>query len=58
VYLTHLETRIWKGSFHIYFEKRFFWPSKLSCPLKAQGKFIYFSTLNIMILQTVWNECV
>jgi hypothetical protein len=27
--LTHLETRIWRGSFHIYFKKWFFWPSKL-----------------------------
>jgi hypothetical protein len=58
MYLTHLETRIWRGSFHIYFKKWFFWPSKLCCPLKAQWKKTFFSTLNIMILQTVRNECV
>jgi hypothetical protein len=58
MYLTHLETRIWRGSFHIYFKKWFFWPSKLCCPLKAQGKKAFLSTLNIMILQTVRNECV
>jgi hypothetical protein len=35
-----------------------FWPSKLYCPLRAQGKKTFLSTLNIMVLQTVWNECV
>jgi hypothetical protein len=24
MYLTYLETRIWKGTFHIYFKKMFF----------------------------------
>jgi hypothetical protein len=24
MYLTHLETRIWRGSFHIYFKKMLF----------------------------------
>jgi hypothetical protein len=38
MYLTHLETSIWRGSFHIYFKKWFFWSSKLCCPLKAQWK--------------------
>jgi hypothetical protein len=38
MYLTHLETRIWRGSFHIYFKKWFFWPSKLCCPLREQVK--------------------
>jgi hypothetical protein len=38
MYLTHLETRTWRGTFHIYFKKWFFWPSKLCCPLTAQGK--------------------
>jgi hypothetical protein len=57
MYLTHLETRIWRGTFHIYFKKWFFWPSKLCCPLWAQGNF-FWSTLNIMILQMVRNECV
>jgi hypothetical protein len=58
MYLTHLETRIWRGSFHIYFKKWFFLPSKISCPLFAQGKKTFFSTLNVLILQTVRNECV
>ncbi len=58
MYLTHLGTRIWKGSFHIYFKKWFFRPSKLCCPLLEQGKKTFFSTLNVMILQTVRNECV
>jgi hypothetical protein len=58
MYLTHLETRIWRGSFHIYFKKWFFWPSKLCCPLFEQGNFFFWSTLNVMILQTVRNECV
>jgi hypothetical protein len=57
MYLTQLGTRIWRGSFHIYFKKCFFWPSKLCCPLLVQGEKIN-STLNIMILQTVRNECV
>jgi hypothetical protein len=55
MYLTHLETRIWRRTFHIYFKKWFFWPSKLCCPLRAQGKINKLSTLNVMILQTVKN---
>jgi hypothetical protein len=31
---------------------------KLCCPLKAQWKKAFFSTLNIMISQMVRNECV
>jgi hypothetical protein len=58
MYLTHLETRTWRGTFHIYFKKWFFWPSKLYCFLKVQGKLFFLSTLNVMILQTVRNECV
>jgi hypothetical protein len=58
MYLTHLEIRIWRGTFHIYFKKWFFWPSKLCCPLRAQGKKTFLSTLNVMILQRVRNECV
>jgi hypothetical protein len=42
MYLTHLGTRIWRGSFHIYFKKWFFWPSKLCCPLLVQGKKLFF----------------
>jgi hypothetical protein len=58
IYLTHLETRIWRSSFHIYFKKWFFWPSELCCPCLAQGKKTILSTLNVMILQTVRNEYV
>jgi hypothetical protein len=35
-----------------------FWPSKLCCPCRVQGKFFFWSTLNITILHTVRNECV
>jgi hypothetical protein len=38
--------------------KMVFWPSKLCHPVKAQGKKKFWSTLNIMILQTVRNVCV
>jgi hypothetical protein len=58
MYLTHLETRIWRGTFHIYFKKWFFWPSKLCCPLRTQWKKTFLSTLNVMILRMVRNECV
>jgi hypothetical protein len=39
-------------------QKWFFWPSKLWCPLWAQGILFFWSTLNVMILQTVRNEYV
>jgi hypothetical protein len=42
MYLTHLETRKWRGTFHIYFKKWFFCPSKLCSPLRAQGKKTFF----------------
>jgi hypothetical protein len=42
MYLTHLETRIWRGTFHIYFKKWFFWPSKLYCPLLGAGEKNFF----------------
>jgi hypothetical protein len=58
MYLTHLETRIWRGTFHIYFKKCFFLPSKLCCPLRVQGKKTFSLTLNVMILQMVRNDCV
>jgi hypothetical protein len=58
IYLTHLGTRIWSPSIHIYFIKWFFWPPKLCSTPWAQGKNLFFSTLNLVILQTVWNECV
>jgi hypothetical protein len=43
---------------YIYIKKWFFWPSKLCCPLRVQGKKTFWSTLNVMILQTVRNEYV
>jgi hypothetical protein len=52
MYLTHLETRIWRGTFHIYFKKWFF--TLLSS--LGIGKKSFLSTLNIMILQMVRNE--
>jgi hypothetical protein len=58
MYLTHLKTRIWKGTFHIYFVKWFFWPSKLCCPLRVQWKKTFNLTLNVMILQMLRSECV
>jgi hypothetical protein len=30
--------RIWRGTFHIYIKKWFFWPSNLCCPLRSQRK--------------------
>jgi hypothetical protein len=58
MYLTHLEIKIWRGTFHTYLKKWFFWPSKLCCPLRAQRKKTFLLTLNVMILQTVRNKCV
>jgi hypothetical protein len=58
MYLTHLEKRIWRGTFHIYFKNWFFWSSKLYSTLWALGKICFWSTLKVMILQMVRNECV
>jgi hypothetical protein len=41
MYLTHLETRIWRGTFHNYFKKWFFWPSNLCCSFWAQRKKLF-----------------
>jgi hypothetical protein len=38
-------------------EKVVFWGFKLYYPPLAQGKKTFLSTLNVMILQTVRNEC-
>jgi hypothetical protein len=57
MYLIYLETRIWRSSFDIYSKKWFFWASKLCCPLRAHVKKTLLSTLNVMILHTVRNEC-
>ena len=58
-HVPYLETRIWRCLiFHTYFNKWFFWPSKLCCPLKEQRKKTFLASLNVMILQTLRNECV
>jgi hypothetical protein len=58
MYLTHLGIRIWRGSFHIYLRKWFFWTSKDCCSSRRGAKKTFSSTLNVMILQTVRNESV
>jgi hypothetical protein len=58
VYLIHMGTRIWTLSIHIYFKKWLFWPPKLCFTPWAHGKKLFFSTLNLMVLQMVWNKCV
>jgi hypothetical protein len=52
MYLTHPGIRIWSPSIHTYYKKWFFGPLKLCCTQ------LYFSTLNLIILQMVWNECI
>jgi hypothetical protein len=42
---------------HAYLKKLFSGPSKLYYPPLTQGKKPFLSTLNVMILQTVRNEC-
>jgi hypothetical protein len=38
MYLTHLETRIWKGIFHTYFKKWFFGLQDSAVPLGAKRR--------------------
>jgi hypothetical protein len=57
MYLTHLETRMWRDTFHIYFKNGFFGLQNSAVPLGCTEK-TFMSTLNVMILQTVRNECV
>jgi hypothetical protein len=57
MYLTHLVTRIQKHSFQIYLKKWFFWIPKHYNPPRAPGGKTISSTLNVMILQMVRNEC-
>jgi hypothetical protein len=57
MYLTHLETRILRGKFHIYFKKCFLAFKTLLSPW-GTGKKTFSSILNVMILQMVRNECV
>ena len=59
MYLIILGIRIWSPSIHTYSIKLFFWPPNLCCIPWAHGILFYFiPTLNLMILQIVWNECV
>jgi hypothetical protein len=53
MYLTHLGIRIWRGTFHIYLKKWFFWTQKT-----ARAKKTFSSTLNVTISQMVRNEIV
>jgi hypothetical protein len=43
MYPTHLETRIWRGIFHIYFKKWFFGLQNSVVPLKRRGKNFFFN---------------
>jgi hypothetical protein len=58
MYLTHLEIRIQRGTFHIYLKKWFFWIPKDYCPPspRAGEKKTFSSTLNVTISQMVKNE--
>jgi hypothetical protein len=58
MYLTHLGIRIWRGIFHTYLRKWFFWTPKYCCPQFVGVKKTFFSTLNGMISQMVRNESV
>jgi hypothetical protein len=55
MYLTHLETRIWRGTFHT---NGFLGLQNSDVPFGRRGKKRFLSTLKVMILQTVRNECV
>jgi hypothetical protein len=58
MYLTHLKTRIRRGSFHIYFKKWFFWTPKECWPPQTRAKNSFSSTFNVMISHMVRNESV
>jgi hypothetical protein len=47
-----------KSGTRIYVQKWFFWPPKHCCPSRAQWKKTFCLTLNVMISQTVRNECI
>jgi hypothetical protein len=59
MYSTNLGTKIWSPLIYTYSKLKngFFGPKSLMYPLSTRKK-LFFSTLNLMILQTVWNECV
>jgi hypothetical protein len=58
MYLIQIRTRIWSPAIHIYIQKWFFWPLKHCCPSWVQWTKTLCLTLNVMILQSVRNECV
>jgi hypothetical protein len=41
MYLTHLKTRIWKGTFHIYFKKWLFGLQNSAAPFGHRGKKLF-----------------
>jgi hypothetical protein len=41
MYLTHLETRIWRGTFHIYFKNGFFGLQNSAVPFGCTGKKLF-----------------
>jgi hypothetical protein len=57
MYLTQLGTRMWSPASHILVQYWFFWPPKHCCASRAQWKNTFSLTLNLMISQTVRNEC-
>jgi hypothetical protein len=57
MYLTQLGTRMWSPESHIYVQKWFFWPPKHCCTSRAQWEKTFSLTLNLIISQTVRNEC-
>jgi hypothetical protein len=56
MYLTHLG--IWRGSFHIYLRKWFFWTSKDCCPHSARAEKTFFFFFECYALTMVRNESV
>jgi hypothetical protein len=57
MYLTHLETRIWRGTFHT-LKDGFSGLQNFVVPLGHRINYYIWSTLNVMILQMERNECV
>jgi hypothetical protein len=57
MYVTQLGTRMWSPESHIYVQKWFFWPPKHCCTSGGQWKKTFSLTLNLIISQTVRNEC-
>jgi hypothetical protein len=58
MYLTQIRTKIRSPATHNYIQKWFIWPPKHCCPSQAQWKITFYLALNVLISQTVRNECV